>query len=159
MDLYHGNLRAIDHSGGILFDHIDYQDYLSYISEEVRSWSYMKFPFIKSMGPENGWYRVGPLARLNTCDFIDTPEAEKARKKFAAITQGTPNNISMAYHWARMIERPRERNNTVQTDTSERRLESDYSAQRRGSPDRTARVAARRGNAHVGGHRRGRAAA
>ncbi|MCK7489194.1 MAG: hypothetical protein MZU79_02310 [Anaerotruncus sp.] len=35
---------------------------------------YMKFPFIKSLGPEHGWYRVGPLARVNTCDFIDTPD-------------------------------------------------------------------------------------
>jgi NAD-reducing hydrogenase large subunit len=38
----------------------------------------MKFPFIKSIGPEKGWYRVGPLARVNNCDFIDSPEAEKA---------------------------------------------------------------------------------
>jgi NAD-reducing hydrogenase large subunit len=67
-------------------------------------WSYMKFPFIKSLGPENGWYRVGPLARINTCDFIDTPEAEAARKEFMAVTDGKPNNITMAYHWARMIE-------------------------------------------------------
>jgi NAD-reducing hydrogenase large subunit len=64
----------------------------------------MKFPFIRSLGPEQGWYRVGPLARLNTCDFIDTPEAEAARKEFMALTQGKPNNITMAYHWARMIE-------------------------------------------------------
>jgi NAD-reducing hydrogenase large subunit len=64
----------------------------------------MKFPFIKSLGPDAGWYRVGPLARLNTADFIDTPEAEAARKEFAAVTKGKPNNITMAYHWARMIE-------------------------------------------------------
>ncbi len=64
----------------------------------------MKFPFIRSLGPEAGWYRVGPLARLNTAGFIDTPEAETARKEFMAVTNGKPNNISMAYHWARMIE-------------------------------------------------------
>ncbi len=64
----------------------------------------MKFPFIKSIGPENGWYRVGPLARINTCDFIDTPEAEEARKEFVALTDGKPNNLTLAYHWARMIE-------------------------------------------------------
>ena len=62
----------------------------TYIAEEVRPWSYMKFPFIKSLGPENGWYRVGPLARVNTCDFIDTPEAEAARKEFKALTGGKP---------------------------------------------------------------------
>jgi NAD-reducing hydrogenase large subunit len=104
MDLYHGNLRAIDAQGDKIFDQVNYQNYLDYIAEEVRSWSYMKFPFIKQLGPENGWYRVGPLARLNTCDFIDTPEAEKARKEFTAVTNNKPNNITMAYHWARMIE-------------------------------------------------------
>ncbi len=41
---------------------------------------------------------------MNTADFIDTPEAEAARKEFMAVTHGKPNNISMAYHWARMIE-------------------------------------------------------
>ncbi len=104
MDLYHGNLRAIDFQGKKIFDQVDYQNYLDYIQEEVRPWSYMKFPFIKSLGPETGWYRVGPLARVNTCDFIDTPEAEAARQEFMALTKGKPNNISMAYHWTRIIE-------------------------------------------------------
>ncbi len=104
MDLYHGNLRAIDKDGNKIFDQVDYQKYLDYVAEEVRPWSYMKFPFIKSIGPENGWYRVGPLARVNCCDFIDTPEAEAARKEFMAVTDNKPNNITMAYHWTRMIE-------------------------------------------------------
>jgi len=104
MDLYHGNLRAIDAEGGTIFDQVDYSNYLDYIAEEVRDWSYMKFPFIKSIGPEKGWYRVGPLARVNACDFIDTPMAEEARKEFMAVTNGKPNNLTMAYHWSRMIE-------------------------------------------------------
>ena len=104
MDLYHGRLRAIDAEGNKVLDDVDYVDYLDYIAEEVRPWSYMKFPFIKSLGPEKGWYRVGPLARVNACDFIDTPEAEAERKEFMALTNGKPNNITMAYHWARMIE-------------------------------------------------------
>ncbi len=104
MDLYHGNLRAIDAQGRAIFDQVDYQDYQKYLMEEVRDWSYMKFPFIKALGPDNGWYRVGPLARVNTASFIDTPEAEAERQAFMALTQGKPNNITMAYHWARMIE-------------------------------------------------------
>lgn len=104
MDLYHGNLRAIDAGGAIIIDHVDPLDYLDYVAEEVRHWSYMKFPFLKSLGPEQGWYRVGPLARVNTCDFIDTPRAEAARKEFAEASNGLPNNVTMAYHWARMIE-------------------------------------------------------
>jgi NAD-reducing hydrogenase large subunit len=104
MDLYHGNLRAIDAEGKTLIDQVDPLDYLKVIAEEVRPWSYMKFPFLTDIGPENGWYRVGPLARINTCDFIDTPEAEDERQEFMAVTEGKPNNITMAYHWARMIE-------------------------------------------------------
>ena len=104
MELYDGGLRAIDSEGNKIFDHMDNQKYNEFISEEVRPWSYMKFPFIKSIGPEKGWYRVGPLARVNTCDSISTPEAEAARKEFMAVTKDKPNNITMAYHWARMIE-------------------------------------------------------
>ncbi len=104
MDLYDGGLRAIDSKGNKIFDHVDVQKYTEYLAEEVKDWSYMKFPFIKSIGPEDGWYRVGPLARINTCDFIDTPLAEKARQEFMALTDGKPNNITLAYHWTRMIE-------------------------------------------------------
>ena len=104
MDLYHGKMKAISAEGDPIFEQIDYQRYFDYVAEEVKSWSYMKFPFIKSLGPEQGWYRVGPLARLNTAEFIDTPEAEEARKAFRDVTEGKPNNITMAYHWARMIE-------------------------------------------------------
>ncbi|RKZ04438.1 Ni/Fe hydrogenase subunit alpha [Candidatus Fermentibacteria bacterium] len=104
MDLYDGGLRAIDAEGNRIFDHVDSQDYIDYIAEEVKDWSYMKFPFMKQLGTDKGWYRVGPLARVNTADFIDTPEAEEARVEFMALTGGKPNNITMAYHWARMIE-------------------------------------------------------
>ncbi len=104
LDLYDGKLRAIDPQGGKIFDQVDPQDYNEVLAEEVKPWSYMKFPFIREIGPEDGWYRVGPLARINACDFIDTPEAEAARKEFMAVTDGKPNNITLAYHWTRMIE-------------------------------------------------------
>ena len=103
-DIYHGKLRAVDAEGNKIIDDIDYAKYIDYIGEEVKNWTYMKFPFIKSLGPEKGWYRVGPLPRINICDFIDTPEAEEERQEFKALTDGKPNNITMAYHWARMIE-------------------------------------------------------
>ncbi len=104
MDLYDGGIRMIDSQGNKVIDHFNYQNYSDIIAEEVRDWSYMKFPFVKDLGVDKGWYRVGPLARVNTADFIDTPEAELARQEFMAVTGGKPNNITMAYHWARMIE-------------------------------------------------------
>jgi NAD-reducing hydrogenase large subunit len=104
LDLYDGKLRAITADGKPIFDQVAPADYLDYIAEEVRPWSYMKFPYIRSLGKENGWYRVGPLARMNCCDFIDTPIAEKERQEFMALGGGKPINATMAYHWARMIE-------------------------------------------------------
>lgn len=104
MDLYHGVLRAVDSNGKKILHDIDYQDYYNYINEEVRSWSYMKFPFLVELGKEKGWYRVGPLARLNTCDFIPTPLAQKEFEIFKAYTKGKPNNMSLHMHWARLIE-------------------------------------------------------
>jgi NAD-reducing hydrogenase large subunit len=53
---------------------------------------------------EKGWYRVGPLARVNNCDFIDSPLAEKERQEFMELGKGKPVQSVMAYHWARLIE-------------------------------------------------------
>ncbi len=104
LDFYHGAIRAVDADGLKIYDQVDYKDYLDYIGEEVRNWSYMKFPFIRKLGKKNGWYRVGPLARLNTCDFVPSALAQKQFEIFRAYTGGKPNNCTLHYHWARMIE-------------------------------------------------------
>jgi NAD-reducing hydrogenase large subunit len=104
LDLYHGALRAIDSKGAIIFDQVDYRQFDDYLMEEVKSWSYMKFPFIRSLGHQDGWYRVGPLARMNTVDFIDTPRANAHHREYRQIANNQPVNMSLAYHWARMIE-------------------------------------------------------
>lgn len=103
-ELYHGGLRARDAQGKDIFDHVDYRNYPEYLHEEVRSWTYMKFPHIVSLGRDDGWYRVGPLARINNCDAMPTPRAEAARQDFIAYGGGNPVAATLAYHWARMIE-------------------------------------------------------
>ncbi len=104
MDLYHGVMRAVDAQGNKILDDVDYQDYYKHIEEEVKNWSYMKFPYMKHIGKEKGWYRVGPLARLNTADFIPTPKAQEEFEAFKAHTNGKPNNYCLHTHWARLIE-------------------------------------------------------
>ena len=104
LDLYDGAVRAVDEGGATIFDQMPPEKYLDYFVEGVRSWSYMKFPFIASLGADAGWYRVGPLARMNVCTRIDTPAAEAARREFCELTGGAPNHMTMAYHWARMVE-------------------------------------------------------
>ena len=104
LDLYHGNLRMIDPVGDIIFDQLPYDQYHDVLREDVRAWSYMKFPFIKDMGADNGWYRVGPLARMNTVSLIDTPLANAARDDLMATADGPKMHPILANHWARMIE-------------------------------------------------------
>ena len=104
LDLYDGHLRLRDARGQIVRDAIPCADYDQHIVEEVKSWSYMKFPFIKELGPTRGWYKVGPLARVQNCDFIPSPLAEVERQGFIARGEGEPIHAPLAYHWARMIE-------------------------------------------------------
>jgi len=104
MDLYHGVLRAIDAEGQKILPDVDYHEYYKYIEEEVRNWSYMKFPYLKVLGQDRGWYTVGPLARINTADFIDTPLAQKEFEFFRSFHGGKPCHHVMHTHWARLIE-------------------------------------------------------
>jgi NAD-reducing hydrogenase large subunit len=103
MDLYDGTLRAITADGKPIFEGVAPANYRDYLVEEVRSWSYMKFPHIRSIGREDGWYRVGPLAQLNCCTFIGTPIAEAARRDFRVLGHGGLVHATLAYHWARLI--------------------------------------------------------
>ena len=74
------------------------------IGEAVEDFSYMKFPYLRHLGRQKGWNRVGPLGRLNVCDYIPTPLADAQLKEFKEYTNGRPNNHTMHSHWARLIE-------------------------------------------------------
>jgi len=104
MDLYDGGLRARLADGSTLFDHADYSTYWKHILEDVKPWSYMKFPFLLALGAEDGWYRVGPLTRVTGCDFIPSPLAEQERREFLAFDDGSAARATLGFHWARMIE-------------------------------------------------------
>ena len=91
LDFYDGTpARPRARTGDILFDGVDYRGYADLIHEEVKPWSYMKFPFLTALGTEKGWYRVGPLSRVQNCDFIPTPLAEAERREFVDYSGGTP---------------------------------------------------------------------
>jgi NAD-reducing hydrogenase large subunit len=103
LDLYDGALRAKDAEGRVLFGGFDGSTYRQLIREEVRPWSYMKFPYLSAMGPDAGWYKVGPLARLQVCDRLSTPLADSARRDFIASSP-TTIHAPLASHWARLVE-------------------------------------------------------
>ena len=98
-----GKLRFTDSSGSIIADHIDPADYLKVIGEQVQDSSYLKSPYYLPLGPHDGLYRVGPLARLNVCTHIGTPQADEELKVFKALGHGAVTS-SFLYHYARLIE-------------------------------------------------------
>ncbi len=104
LDLYDGALRARDAEGQIMFDQFDVRGYDTLITEAVKPWTYMKFPYFTAQGPEQGWYKVGPLARVQNADRMPTPQAEEERQHLLAHAGGRPMHGSLGFHWARMIE-------------------------------------------------------
>jgi F420-non-reducing hydrogenase large subunit len=99
LEFYDGNVRAIEANAGLLAD-FPGKDYLSYIEEMAELYSYMKFTKLKK---GNGFYRVGPLARVNVVDSIGTPEADKMLAEFRQKYGRVPQQ-SLLYHAARAIE-------------------------------------------------------
>jgi NAD-reducing hydrogenase large subunit len=100
---YDGRLRFVDQSRNILADKLNPGGYQQFIGESVEPWSYLKSPYYKPLGYPGGMYRVGPLARLNLCERMGTPLAEREFDEFrnrAAHAQCS----SFYYHYARLIE-------------------------------------------------------
>lgn len=105
LEHYDGFLRVVDSDGKVLVDKLEPERYQEIIGEAVESWSYLKFPYYKPYGYPGGMYRVGPLARLNVCDFAGTPRADRELRQFRRLGQhGRPVSSSFHYHYARLIE-------------------------------------------------------
>ena len=103
-ELYDGKLRFIDTDGSILEDQLNPEKYLDYIAERSVDWSYLKYPYYKPYGFDKGFYRVGPLARLNVANKMKTPLAQKEFENFKAMNSGKPVHGAFYFHYARLIE-------------------------------------------------------
>ena len=109
LNLYDGKLRLMKSDGS--YDDFAYDQYTDYLSERVEDWTYLKFPYAKAwnegfsmdINDPKGVYRSNSLARINVSDRISTPlaqhELEAFREQF-----GRPAQLTLLYHWARLIE-------------------------------------------------------
>jgi NAD-reducing hydrogenase large subunit len=108
LEHYDGMLRVIDTSGKRLEPGIAPERFREIIGEAVEPWSYLKFPYYRPAAVVDyatGMYRVGPLARLNVCDFAGTPRADAELANFRTLAPaGKPVTHSFHYHYARLIE-------------------------------------------------------
>ena len=108
LNLYDGNLRMMTPDGK--YEDFAVERYLDYIGEHIEPWTYLKFPYYKKAGQfsmdldnPGGIYRTNALARINVCDRIATPLANKELEEFRA-SFGRPAQLTLLYHWARLIE-------------------------------------------------------
>jgi len=109
-EIHDGILRLMKPDG--TYSDFTYEEYTDYLGEHIEPWSYGKMPYAKkwdngafSMDLDNpmGIYRSNSLARINVCDKMATPEAQKELEEFRA-SFGRPAQLTLLYHWARIIE-------------------------------------------------------
>ncbi len=108
LDLYDGKLRLMAPDGS--YEDFPYERYTEFIAEHVEPWSYLKFPYAKKWGAfsmdadkPGSIYRANTLARINVCDHIATPLAQAELVEFRKAF-GRPAQLTLLYHWARLIE-------------------------------------------------------
>ena len=108
LDLYDGRLRLMKADGTYI--EFPYDEYTEHIGEHIEPWTYLKFPYAKEWGDfsmdldnPSGIYRTNTLARLNVCDGISTPLAQKELEEYRE-TFGRPVQLTLLYNWARLIE-------------------------------------------------------
>ncbi|MEM1685077.1 MAG: Ni/Fe hydrogenase subunit alpha [Acidilobaceae archaeon] len=110
LNFYDGKLRIVDPRGRE-YAKFDVHEYLNYVAEHIEPWTYIKFPYLKTVGwkgfidgPDSGILCVAPLARLNVSDSMATPMAQQAFEEMYETLGEKPVHYTLATHWARVIE-------------------------------------------------------
>ncbi|HAT50523.1 MAG: Ni/Fe hydrogenase subunit alpha [Nitrospirae bacterium] len=102
-ELFQGNLRlrsSLKRDEDVDFPHEE--GWRGRIFEQVLAHSMAKEVYFRPREGEKVFYRVGPLARINCCDEVDTPEAGVRLKAFKEANQLCHRTV--LYHHARLIE-------------------------------------------------------
>lgn len=103
LEYYDGMIRITDGNGNRIAQDFDPRRYFEYLGEASEEYSFMKSPYYRPFGYPQGWYRVGPLARLNVARFAGTPRADQELREFKQRGSGAVCE-SFHYHLARLIE-------------------------------------------------------
>jgi len=105
VSFYDGDLKVVDPLGNE-FINTETGDALDLLEEKVKSWTYVKFPYLKKVGwsefntgKKSGVFRVGPLARLNVAEGMKTDLAQEEYERYLDHFDGKPVHQTYAYHW------------------------------------------------------------
>lgn len=109
-DAYDGHIRIVDSSGAQIARYHP-SEYLEHFAERTEPWSYLKFPYLKSLGwhgtgdeGAHALVRTGPLGSLNASRGMQTPYAQELYERFFQTFGRNPVHQTLGYHWARLIE-------------------------------------------------------
>jgi NAD-reducing hydrogenase large subunit len=102
MDLYDGEAASHRADGSKIFDGVTPDMYDERDRRRSAAVELHEVPVHSRSARRTGWFRVGPLAQVNCCDFIDTPLAESARSN-SRRPRGQPVHSTLYQHWARVI--------------------------------------------------------
>ncbi len=100
LELYDGPMRMRSTTGE--FQDFSEEEWVSRLTETTNRDTYGKSTYYTVDG-QSVMYRVGPLARLNCADSIDTPLAQQELAHFREVA-GFPCHQTVMYHYARLIE-------------------------------------------------------
>ncbi|MGA2714191.1 MAG: Ni/Fe hydrogenase subunit alpha [Bryobacteraceae bacterium] len=103
LEYYDGKIRIVDGKGNIFADDLDPARYFDWLGEASEDFTFVKFPFYRPLGYPGGFYRVGPLARLNVARFAGTERADRELREFKERSAGAVCE-SFHYHLARLVE-------------------------------------------------------
>lgn len=103
LEFYDGVIKIIDGAGNVVTESLDPTRYYTYLGEASEDSSFVKFPFYRPLGYPGGYYRVGPLARLNVARFAGTERADRELREFKQRGDGAVCE-AFHYHLARLIE-------------------------------------------------------
>jgi len=110
VNFFDGTIRVVGPDGGETA-RFAAKDYLEHLAEHVEPWSYLKVPYLRRFGWQgytegetSGVYRATPLARLNAAQGMATPKAQAAYDRMYGALGSRPVHLTLATHWARVIE-------------------------------------------------------
>lgn len=99
---YDGRVRVVDAERRTLAE-FDGRDYADYIGEGIDDRSFLKPTYFKPLGPVDGVYRVGTLARAVVADSFGTPRADEELMEFRERFGAAPQS-SFHYHHTRLLD-------------------------------------------------------
>lgn len=139
LDCYDGTIRVRDPDGRMVRE-LQSDEYRDVMVEEALPHSYAKQVLLRTTTTHHVPYRVGPMARLNCADSIDTPSAAVEWQGFRE-RWGNPCHFTGAQHHARLVELLHHAEKAVQILKDDEIMSANLRNRARGKP--------RRGIAHV----------